>query len=145
MKSVVAWGVLAVALLSGGCTEPSASLDPKLEGTMTITPASAEPAQEIELRFPGDSERGIAFSLSQWKDGDWEVAYYLTSDWGRSGEYAPSWWPVEDSEDRGWEQVGISGAGPDRVFVPDTAARGDYLLCTANAVDEACALLTVTS
>lgn len=112
---------------------------------MTITPASAEPAQEVELGFPGDSERGIAFSLSQWRDGDWKVAYYLTSDWGKPGDHPLGWWPVEDSENRSWVQVGISGAGPDRVLVPDTAKPGDYLLCTANAVDEACALITVTS
>lgn len=110
---------------------------------MTITPASAEPAQEVELTFPGTSERGIAFSLSQWSDGDWEVSYYLTSDWGKPGEHQPTWWPVEDNENRGWEQVGISGAGPDRLLIPDTAASGDYLLCTANALDEACAQITI--
>jgi len=156
MKSVAAVVLLAFALLLSGCADPSASegserptrvptVDPELEGTMIIAPSSATPGQEVALRFPADSERGIAFSLSHWTEGQWDVAYYLTSDWGESGEYRPSWWPVEDSEDRGWEQVGISGAGPDRVFVPDTAAPGDYLLCTANAVDEACALLTVTS
>ena len=111
---------------------------------MAIAPASARPAQEVELRFPGDSERGIAFSLSQWRDGDWEVAYFLTSDWGEPGDHSPGWWPVKDSEDRGWEQLAITGAGPDRVLVPDTAAPGDYLLCTANALDEACAQITIT-
>ena len=44
----------------------------------------------------------------------------------------------------GWEQVAISGGGPDRVIVPESASPGDYLLCTANALDEACALLTLT-
>jgi hypothetical protein len=51
---------------------------------------------------------------------------------------------VEESANRGWEQVGISGGGPDRVIVPESASPGDYLLCTANVLDEACALLTVT-
>ncbi len=111
---------------------------------MTVTPASAGPGREVTLRFPADSQRGIAFSLSQWTAGQWNPAYYLTSDWGRSGDHAPTWWRVEDSEDRGWEDVGVGGPGPDRVVIPDTAAPGDYLLCTANAVDEACALLSVT-
>ena len=54
------------------------------------------------------------------------------------------WWRVEDSDNRGWEQVATEGQGPDRVVVPDAATPGQYMLCTANVVDEACALLTVT-
>jgi hypothetical protein len=114
-----------------------------MKGTMTVTPAAAEPGQEVALRFPPDNLRGIAFSLSSWRDGAWSPLYYLTSDWGKPS-YHPAWWRVEDSDDRGWEQVAIAGRGPDRVVVPDAAAPGEYLLCTANAVDEACALLTVT-
>jgi hypothetical protein len=56
----------------------------------------------------------------------------------------PTGWTVEDSANRGWEQVGVSGPGPDRVLVPEAASPGDYLLCTANSLDEACALLTET-
>lgn len=119
------------------------SLDPGLEGTMTVAPTSATPGQEVALRFPSDSERGIAFSLAQWSEGQWDEKYYLTSDWGTSGDHAPAWWTVEDSENRGWEDVGVSGPGPDRVLVPETASPGDYLLCPAHALDEACALLTV--
>ena len=96
------------------------------------------------MRFPEDHRRGIAFSLSRWSEGRWNLTYYLSSDWGASGDYPPTWWTVEDGENRGWEDVGVSGPGPDRVLVPDTAPPGDYLLCTANALDEACALLTVT-
>lgn len=139
------WALLAVALIVGGCADDSApSLDPDLEGTMTVAPASATPGREVALRFPPGSQRGIAFSLAQWSDGQWDETYYLTSDWGTSGDYTPTWWTVEDSKNRGWEDVGVSGPGPDRVLVPETAAPGDYLLCTANALDEACALLTVT-
>lgn len=139
------WALLAVALVVSGCADDSApSLDPGLKGTMTVAPTSATPGQEVALRFPSDSQRGIAFSLAPWSEGHWEEKYYLTSDWGRSGDYTPTWWTVEDSANRGWEQVGVSGPGPDRVLVPETASPGDYLLCTANALDEACALLTVT-
>lgn len=139
------WALLAVALVVSGCADDSApSLDPDLEGTMTVAPASATPGQEVALTFPSDSQRGIAFSLAQWSEGQWDETYYLTSDWGSSGDYTPTWWTVEDSENRGWEDVGVSGPGPDRVLVPETAPPGDYLLCTANALDEACALLTVT-
>ncbi|GAA5105883.1 hypothetical protein GCM10023339_02210 [Alloalcanivorax gelatiniphagus] len=111
---------------------------------MTVAPAAATPGQQVALHFPVDSQRGIAFSLSRWSDGQWNETYYLTSDWGTSGDRAPSWWTVEDSENRGWEDMGVSGAGPDRVLVPDTATSGDYLICTVNAPHEACAQVTVT-
>jgi hypothetical protein len=111
---------------------------------MTVAPRSARPGREITLRFPADNVRGIAFSLSAWGQDQWIPFFYLTSDWGTT-DHAPSWWRVDGSEDRGWEQVAVEGEGPDHVVVPETATPGDYLLCTANAVDEACALLTVTS
>ena len=139
--------LLAVALVVSGCAGDSASspsLEPDLKGTMTIAPASARPGQEVALRFPSDSRRGIAFSLAQWSEGQWVEKYYLTSDGGTSGDYSPTWWTVEDSADRGWQQVLVSGPGPDRVLVPETTSPGDHLLCTANALDEACALLMVT-
>lgn len=141
------WVLLAVALVVSGCSGESASaphLDSELEGTMAVAPASATPGQEVALSFPSDNRRGIAFSLSRWNDGRWDETYYLTSDWGTPSDYTPGWWTVEGSENRGWQQVLISGPGPDHVLVPETASPGDYLLCTANASDEACALLTVT-
>ena len=147
MNHVRRWHWLAVAVVLSGCSDDSASpprMDPDLDGTMTVAPSSASAGHDVALTFPSDSRRGIAFSLSRWSDGRWDKAYYLTSDWGSSGHHSPTWWTVEGSEDRGWEQVGVSGPGPDRVMVPETATPGDYLLCTANARDEACALLTVT-
>jgi hypothetical protein len=142
----VTWALLAIALGASGCADDSSSapsLASDMRGTMTVAPSSATPGQEVALRFPADSQRGIAFSLAQWSEDQWDEAYYLTSDWGRSDDYTPAWWPVEGSEDRGWVQVGISGPGPDRVLVPETAPPGDYLLCTANALEKACALLRV--
>ena len=145
MERRAASALLAVALLASGCTDASApqTLGPDLAGTMTVAPASARPGQEVTLRFSATSVRGIAFSLSAWEEGAWAPVFYLTSDWGKA-EHEPSWWRVEDGENRGWEQVAIEGAGPDRVLVPDAATAGDYLLCTANAVDKACSLLAVT-
>lgn len=139
------WALLAVALVVSGCTDgPAPGLDPDLKDTMTIAPTSAASGQEVELSFPSDSQHGIAFSLSRWSESRWDKEFYLTSDWGTPGDHAPTWWTVEGSANRGWEQVGIGGGGPDRVIVPESASPGDYLLCTANALDEACALLTVT-
>ncbi len=110
---------------------------------MTVTPATAAPGERVALRFRSTEVRGIAFSLAAWDDGGWTEAFYLTSDWGTPDSHRPTWWSVEDSDGRGWEDVGVSGPGPDHVIVPEEAAAGDYLLCTANSVDEACAILTV--
>lgn len=138
-----AWVLLAV--VASGCADESAPrLEPDLEGTMALAPESAMPGQEVALTFPSDNERGIAYSLARWSDGRWDEAYYLASDWGQPDDHTPTWWAVWDSGNRGWEQVGISGPGPDRVLVPEAAPPGDYLLCTANALEEACALLQVT-
>jgi hypothetical protein len=120
------------------------TLDAKWRGTMTVTPTMAVPGQRVALRFQPKEVRGIAFSLSAWSDQGWTVAYYLSSDWGSPGSHTPDWWAVEDSEGRGWPDVGIGGPGSDHVIVPDTAPAGDYLLCTENSVDEACAILTLT-
>jgi hypothetical protein len=133
--------------LLAGCTGASAegpTLPPDLAGTMTVEPGSAAPGEVVTLRFPPQSVRGIAFVLSRWDDGDWTEELYLTSDWGDPARQPGGWWRVEDSVNRGWAQVAVEGAGPDRVVVPDAAQPGDHLLCTANAVDRACALLTVT-
>lgn len=120
------------------------ALDSKRRGTMTVIPAMAAPGQGVALRFPSKQVRGIAFSLSARGEKGWTVAYYLTSDWGSPGSHAPDWWSVADSEGLGWPDVGIAGPGPDHVIVPDNAPAGEYLLCTANSADEACATLTVT-
>lgn len=120
------------------------ALDAKWRGTMTVNPAAATQGQQVALRFGSEKVRGIAYSLSAWGEQGWTVAYYLTSDWGSPGSHSPDWWSVEDGEGRGWVDVGVGGPGPDHVIVPDSAPAGEYLLCTANSADEACALLTVT-
>ena len=111
---------------------------------MTVTPASAAPGQQVALRFSSAEVRGIAFSLSTWGGEGWTTSYYLTSDWGSPGSHDPAWWGVDNSEGRGWVDIGIDGPGPDHVVIPDDAPAGAYLLCTANSIDEACALVTVT-
>lgn len=115
------------------------TLDPKYAGTMTITPATVAPGAQIGLTYPAHYGRGIAFSLADPAD-EKKVSYYLSA--GLRGS-KPAWWSAADSAGRGWVDIGINGPGPDRLVVPDTAADGTYLLCTANATKKACALLTV--
>lgn len=110
---------------------------------MTITPDAARPGDLVSVRFPADTTRGLAFALAPWSDGGWdEPSYYLTSDGGDPSAFQPDWWRA-DRPNRGWPDIGVGGAGPDHVVIPPTASAGPYLLCTANAPSEACALLTV--
>lgn len=160
MKQVIRCCAVALALVTAGCgsstgsaTEPggpnvqeqgaSIELDPKWRGTMDVSPSEAAPGQTVALTFPPGHQdvRGVAFSLSEWTAEEWKVTHYLTS--GTHPSTEPSWWSVEDAEGRGWNDVGVSGAGPDRVVVPDTATEGTHLLCTANARDEKCTLIEV--
>lgn len=126
---------------------PTADAPPPLSGTfdpIDLTPKTAQPRALVSMGFPKSGMRGIAFSLDKWEDGEWQAAYYLTSDGGSLG-WEPSWWSLADAEGRGWRDIGVSGPGPDQVIVPNTATNGFYRLCTANAVEEACGLLEVNS
>ncbi|WP_020391785.1 hypothetical protein [Kribbella catacumbae] len=146
--SAAACAVLAVGGIAtlapwqnDGSPAPVASgptLDPRYQGTMTITPATAAPGAEIALTYPAGYGRGIGFVLVQPADG--KQLYTLIA--GR-GKTKPSWYSAKDAEGRVIQSIGINGPGPDQLVVPDTAADGTYLLCTANAATKACALLTV--
>lgn len=110
---------------------------------MAVSPSEAEPGETVALTYPPGHRdvRGVAFSLSERTAKGWKVTHYLTS--GSHPSTEPSWWSVEDAEGRGWVDVGVSGAGPDHVIVPDSATQGTHLLCTANAADEKCVLIQV--
>ena len=147
--SAVAAAVVAVAAVATitpwhhADTAPATTESPRIDSRpspITVTPATARPGATVALTFPDESGRGIAFQLAKATEPS-KVLYYLTSDWGRRGEHTPTWWRAGASG--GWEDVGISGPGPDRVVVPDTAEDGTYRLCTANAADQVCGLLTV--
>jgi hypothetical protein len=56
--------------------------------------------------------------------------YYLTARSERS-TLDPAWGPVE--EPYGWDDVGVTGPGPDLVLIPPSAEPGRYRVCTANA------------
>jgi hypothetical protein len=118
--------------------DPAPATTPQLP--VTVTPATARPGATVALTFTGTAGRGIAFKLAKETEPD-KVLYYLTSDWGGRGQHTPTWWPAGGRG--GWEDVGLSGPGPDRVIVPDTAEDGTYLVCTANALTELCGQLTV--
>ncbi|WP_256837645.1 hypothetical protein [Ornithinimicrobium faecis] len=105
-------------------------------------PTTVSAGDLVELSFPQETERGVPWVLEE-QDGDtWHQRYLLWSD-GNGG--TPDWVGHEDEERWGWDDVGVSGPGPDTVLVPDTAAAGPYRLCTANARENFCAELEVVT
>ena len=118
--------------------EPEPEMRPDL---MVIEPAVAAPGEELALRFPEETPRGIAFELHRHGDQGWVRTHWMNSD-ANGSEYAGTT-PV-GTEGFGSIDVGIGGPGPDHVTLPDDLPAGDYRVCTANAGDEFCAPLTVS-
>ena len=109
---------------------------------MKVRPNPATPGATLKLSFPRHSVRGVAFSLYEQRGDAWQLAYDLQSDGGRGGNYEPQWYGAAESP--GHDDIGVGGPGPDRVPVPDVAAPGEYLVCTANAGSDFCAPLTIS-
>jgi hypothetical protein len=99
---------------------------------------AASPGDVVEISFPGEMTRGILFVLEEHAGASWTYRYALLSD-GAGG--AVSWQPAE--ADIAVEDVGVGGAGPDRVVIPDTAAPGDYRICTGNALENVCVPIAI--
>ncbi|MDW3213726.1 MAG: hypothetical protein R8G01_07015 [Ilumatobacteraceae bacterium] len=109
---------------------------------MTVTPAVAAPGAAIELTFPEETARGVAYVLEVAAGDTWSTTHYLTSSTdGYGGE--PSAVSVDAAEGYGWDDIGIGGPGPDRLVLPDDAFAGASRICTENALDNFCAEITV--
>lgn len=114
-----------------GPADPSAEIRPEL---MVAEPPRPAPGEVVELTFPLETMRGVAYVLERQEDGTWQYLYDMVSD-GNGG--APQTVPAL-TEGFGHDDVGVGGHGPDRVRIPEDAERGQYRICTANAGDEFC-------
>lgn len=123
----------------GAPFDPAARMRPEL---IEVTPDPAVPGETVELTFPEETPRGVAFVLEERSDAGWAWRYMLVSSPAGS-QREPAWWPVDDHSDGDVQALGVHGPGPDRVVVPETAAPGEYRICTANAGDEFCAPLRI--
>ncbi|MBA3727954.1 MAG: hypothetical protein H0W94_01880 [Actinobacteria bacterium] len=101
---------------------------------MVARPSRPVTGGVVELTFPLETMRGVAFVLERHEDGTWQYLYDMVSD-GNSG--APQTVPAL-TEGFGHDDVGVGGPGPDRVRIPEDAEAGRYRICTANAGDEFC-------
>ena len=106
--------------------------------TFDLSPPNPQPGETFEATFDPDNERGGYFTLEQWSGSEWLPAtFLLTSDAG-GGQ---SSWALAGEFDL--FDYGVGGAGPDGLVMPDEIDAGVWRLCTANALDDVCAQLTV--
>lgn len=117
-----------------GPYDQAAKMRPDL---VVADPASATAGEAVELTWPEETLRGVAWTLEEQDGSSWQVRYFLTSRWESDGG-APSWWAVSEGEGTGWADIGVSGPGPDLLQIPDTAPAGQYRLCTANSSPNVC-------
>jgi hypothetical protein len=110
---------------------------------MELSASQVNPGQTIEVRFPQETARGIAWVLEEQDGETWQARYYLTAVTDGYGAGSPSWWSVDDDEGRGWEDIGIEGPGPDTLTIPDTVQPGAYRLCTVNSLQNICTTLDI--
>jgi hypothetical protein len=109
-----------------------------------VSTAPASPGQTIEIRFSQNTDRGIAWVLEERHGYLWHARYFLSATTSAyEGSGSPTWWSVDDSEGRGWEDIGITGPGPDTLVIPDSIRPGGYRLCTANSRPNICTPLDI--
>ncbi|MEO6651700.1 MAG: hypothetical protein ABIP17_03480, partial [Ilumatobacteraceae bacterium] len=108
---------------------------------MELSPDPAAPGELVSIRFPTETLRGIGFTLDRWTGDGWTSTHFLTSGAGGDGQ---TWAGREFIEGLGWDDLGISGPGPDVVRIPTEASAGAYRLCTGNARPNFCALIMIS-
>jgi hypothetical protein len=121
-----------------GPLDPGAAARPDL---VVAEPSAVAAGGFLELTFPKETDRGLPWVLELQEDNTWHARYLLSSD---ANGTAPSWVGADEPDKWAWEDVGVSGPGPDAVLIPDVAAPGRYRLCTANAQDNLCAEIEIT-
>lgn len=118
------------------------TLDPSLAGRIETDQRAYVPGDEVEVRWPGEEMRGVAYSMDMWTGAEWKTQFYISAvTLGYRPEARPVWWASE--ADHYWEDIGVGGPGPDIAVVPDIADPGTYRLCTANSPQKSCVLITV--
>jgi hypothetical protein len=106
---------------------------------LRVEPPAATPGAEVELHYPQETERAVHAVLESDDVEGWTYRYSIIIP-------APSytgevrWYPA--GEDVVWTDDALSGPGPDRIVIPDTAPPGQYRACV-DAAEVFCAPLEV--
>lgn len=127
-------------------TPASTPPPPEPEPVLVVAePATVTAGSLVELRFPEETFRGAPWHMTEWSGSTWQrdPTYLLIADAeGYDCSACPLWYGP--GETWGWEDIGLSGPGPDTVRIPDVAPAGHYRLCSANTGDEVyCVQVTV--
>ena len=125
--------------ISVGPHDADAEVRPEL---IVLEPDAIQPGEFISIFFPDERIRGVHFVLESRGAEGWNLEYHLISDWG-DGRDPESYRAGPSMEGIGAPDIGISGAGPDVVFVPADVGAGEYRVCTGNALPNICASLTI--
>lgn len=123
----------------GAPYDPEAGIRPDL---MVVTPNEVAPGDRVDLTFPAETMRGVAYVLERSTGEGWSTTHFLTSSTDGYGG-SPSWVSADDPAGYGWDDIGIAGPGPDELAIPDDATPGAYRICTANALENFCAEITL--
>lgn len=105
-------------------------------GTLTITPSTARPAQQITVTVPPGQTRRPYYVLAR----HGKPLYYLYSGDELAG---PGWFSALDLDQYDLDQPARTDRGPDHLVIPPPAAPGSYELCTHNAPGKSCARLVI--
>ena len=129
---------LPTTFVEVGPADPDVAMRPDL---LVADPSTPSPGEIVELTFPEETFRGLAFVLERQSGAGWQHRYDLVSD--ANGGEPVGWDVMERPANIGVEDVGIAGPGPDRVLIPDAAPPGSYRICTGNAGDNFCTPITI--
>lgn len=110
------------------------------EDLITAFPSMPAPGEVVELTFPQETTRGVAFQLDERVEGEWVTTWWMTSD--ANGDEPLT--VAAGTSGYGIEDVGIGGPGPDRVRIHPDTVPGRHRLCTANAGEDFCTEVEVT-
>jgi hypothetical protein len=138
---------IATLVVAAGCSSPAGTTEASLPWPidpdanvaperMTVDPRDPSAGELVDVTYPEGWDRGVLYALDRQVGDGWTREFMLLS-----GEQ-PIWFEPGDN-DIAVAAVGVSGRGPDRVRVPEVVEAGTWRLCTANAVENVCALLEI--
>lgn len=101
--------------------------------------AGTSPAGEtVHITYPEGTPRGAGYVLERFVGGWYQAEFLLTAVPAGSG-LEPGWATLEEGAT--WDDVLITGPGPDLLRIPESADGEYYRLCTANAPQNICTQL----
>lgn len=123
-----------------GPRQQAAEISPE---RIRVEPTQVAPGDELELFFPQEDARAVYYWLEFDVDATWDERYFA---YAVSRSYNTDGDPhtVPTGEEKGWDDAGVTGPGPDRILVPEDASLGRWRVCGPIADGEFCAEFEVS-